>query len=189
MEKILTINSIRAKLGFRPLLGKGEFPMKEMIVATGLDGAIGKNNKLLWDLKDDMKHFVEITKGRNVVMGRKTLDSLPNGPLKGRNNIVISNTTIGSFRIDETTGLYFRTYEEFLAENIDDYVVIGGAQIYELFMANIEKIYVTLVFDTFREADTHIPAIPAEWIPQAVEFYPADERNSHPFHIVEMTRR
>lgn len=164
--------------------------MIEMLVATGLDGAIGKDNKLLWNLKDDMKHFVKITKGRTVVMGRKTFESLPNGPLKGRENIVISNSTIGYFRHDDGTTVLFLSYEEFMALNYDDYVVIGGSQIYELFKANVNTIWVTLVFGIFPEADTHIPTIdPAEWIPHEAEFHPANERNDYPFHIVRMTKR
>ena len=66
--------------------------MIEMIVTAGICREIGKDNKLLWNLKDDMKHFVNVTKGKNVVMGRKTFDSFPNRPLKGRNNYVLSNS-------------------------------------------------------------------------------------------------
>lgn len=164
--------------------------MKELIVAAGLDGAIGKDNKLLWDLKDDLKHFFKVTKGKNVVMGSKTFDSLPNGPLKGRHNYVITHSTIGTFSYDDNTKLTFLAYDEFLQLNVNDYVVIGGNQIYELFKANVDIIWLTLVFGLFPEADTFIPEINAsEWIPHVADFYPANERNEYPFHIVKMTKR
>lgn len=164
--------------------------MIEMIVAMGLDGAIGKNNGLLWDLKDDMKHFVKVTKGRTVVMGMNTFNSLPKGPLKGRENIVITNQRKESYIHDDNTTVLFVTYETFLELKVRDYVVIGGAQIYELFKANVDKIHLTLVFDVFPEADVYFPSLNInEWVPHEAEFYPADERNQFPFHIVEMTRR
>ena len=66
--------------------------MIAIIVAIAQNGVIGKDNKLLWHLSDDLKRFKAITTGHTVVMGRKTYESLPFRPLKNRRNIVISRT-------------------------------------------------------------------------------------------------
>ena len=163
--------------------------MKELIIACGLDGAIGKDNELLWNLKDDMKHFVNVTKGKNVVMGRKTFESLPHGPLKGRKNYVLSNTHKMSY-YDNGTYVEFLTYDKFMKKDMADYVVIGGSQVYELLVANVDKMYMTLVFDVCIEADSFIPMIDfSQWQTTNTEFYPANERNENSFHIIEMIKR
>jgi dihydrofolate reductase len=64
----------------------------DMVVAVNHNGIIGKNNKLLWRIPEDMKNFQRLTMHNIVVMGRKTYDSLPFGPLKTRINIVITST-------------------------------------------------------------------------------------------------
>ncbi len=66
-----------------------------LIVAVDRNWAIGKNNKLMWSIPADMKFFREKTKGNIVIMGRKTLESFPQGqPLKGRVNIVITSIAL-----------------------------------------------------------------------------------------------
>ena len=61
-------------------------------LAVNKNGIIGRNNKLLWDIPEDMKHFRRLTNHSIIVMGRRTFDSLPFGPLKSRINIVITST-------------------------------------------------------------------------------------------------
>ena len=68
----------------------------DLIVAVDRNWGIGYKNKLLCSLPSDMKHFVKTTTGKTVIMGRKTLESFPNGkPLKNRQNIVFSKTAKG----------------------------------------------------------------------------------------------
>lgn len=131
--------------------------MIEMIVAMGLNREIGKDNKLLWNLEDDMKHFVKTTKGKNVVMGRKTFESLPGGPLKGRHNYVITTGFKHGIIVNENTKVNFLSYEDFLALNLKNFIVIGGTEIYELFIANTDIIHCTLVYDVCEKADTYFP--------------------------------
>lgn len=66
--------------------------MLSIIAAVARNGVIGKDNQLLWHLPEDMRHFRETTRGKPVIMGRKTWESLPDAfrPLPGRHNIVIS---------------------------------------------------------------------------------------------------
>ena len=63
-----------------------------IIVAMGEDRAIGKDNQLLWRLSDDLRRFKALTTGHTILMGRRTYESLPNGALPNRRNIVISRT-------------------------------------------------------------------------------------------------
>ena len=63
-----------------------------IVVAIALDGAIGRGNDLLWHLPADLKRFKELTTGHTILMGRKTFDSLPRGPLPNRRNIVVSRS-------------------------------------------------------------------------------------------------
>jgi len=166
--------------------------MIEMIVAKGLNNEIGFEGKLLWNLKDDMEHFVKTTKGKMVVMGRKTFDSLPKGPLKGRTNIVLTNGKKAHYEVDDTTEVFFMDYQEFKnMESTHDFIVIGGAQIYKLFIDKTDKLYLTSVQGTF-EADAFFPMEMInkdEWIPGSPEVFEVDERNDHAFHIIEITRK
>lgn len=163
--------------------------MIEMIMAAGLNGEIGKDNKLLWRLKDDMKHFVNVTKGKNVVMGRKTCESLPNGVLYGRKNYVLSNTISLGYYVNHNTYIEYLTYEQFLKKDIDC-VVIGGSQVYELFKDKADIVHLTVVDATFPEADAFAPLIDftdGYKFRQPTE-YLANENNEYPFAIYKLTR-
>ncbi|MBO5758724.1 MAG: dihydrofolate reductase, partial [Rikenellaceae bacterium] len=61
-----------------------------IIVAAAKNGAIGRDNQLLYHLPNDLKHFKELTTGHTIIMGRKTFESLPKGALPNRRNIVLS---------------------------------------------------------------------------------------------------
>ena len=117
------------------------------IVAVGKNGGIGiENNKLPWNIPNDLIHFKNITLNKIVVMGRNTYESIPekNRPLKSRFNIVISTHTNTSSH----SNLVFCSFTE--AKTLiqsstysDECVVIGGGEIYELFKDHITKIYLT----------------------------------------------
>ena len=122
-----------------------------IIVAIAQNNAIGKDNKLLWHISNDLKRFKKITKGHQVIMGKKTYESLPNGPLPNRKNIVISDDKNDKFEgcitvysIDEALDLCNETEESF---------IIGGASIYKQFLPFANKFYLTRVYKDF-EADT-----------------------------------
>ena len=76
----------------------------ELIVAFNKKGVIGKDNTIPWHVPEDLKYFQKTTKGHIIVMGRKTYESLPNGPLKNRINIVITNNPS---QYTETETLFF----------------------------------------------------------------------------------
>ena len=121
----------------------------KLIVAVDKLWGIGKNNGLLFDLKLDMKHFVEHTKGKVVVMGANTLKSLPNGmPLKNRTNIVLNPD--GDIFDAINKGYILTTSLDELLEQINavkdnEVYVIGGAMMYHTLLPYCDTAYITKV--------------------------------------------
>jgi dihydrofolate reductase len=121
----------------------------KLIVAVDKNWGIGKNNGLLFDLKLDMKHFVEHTKGKVVVMGANTLRSLPNGmPLKNRTNIVL-NPDGNIFDAIEKGYIFTTSLDELLeqinAQEDKEVYVIGGAMMYHTLLPYCDTAYITKV--------------------------------------------
>ena len=155
-----------------------------MIVAMDRDGCIGKGNALPWRLSCDMARFKGLTEAdgfNSVVMGRRTWDSLPDRfrPLPERVNIVMSRDTDWE---DEgaITALYAgRAIEIAFAEGSDECWIIGGAQIYEMFMDRVEEIHVTEV-QTDDSGDVFFPKWDqSQWSKLLVETVGADEQNEY----------
>ncbi|MBO4371715.1 MAG: dihydrofolate reductase, partial [Bacteroidales bacterium] len=127
-----------------------------LIVAVAENGAIGKNNDLLWHISADLKHFKALTTGHCIIMGRKTYESFPKRPLPNRRNVVITN----NMDYCEEGCEVVHSVEEAIALCKDDEqsFVIGGATVYRKFVPLVNNIYLTTVFATF-EADTFFPEI------------------------------
>ena len=128
-----------------------------LIVAVDKNWAIGKENKLLVSIPQDMKFFRETTMGKVVVMGRKTLESFPGGqPLKKRTNIVIT----GDRNYDVKDAIVVHSIEEALEElkkyDQDDIYVIGGESIYRQMLPYCKLAHVTKINHAY-EADTYFP--------------------------------
>ncbi len=137
-------------------------PQLSIIVAVTNDGAIGRNGDLIYRLRPDMRHFRALTMGHPIIMGRKTWESLPNGALPGRRNIVLSRQP--GYRADGAE--VFASLDDALAAlNPDDTpMVIGGAHVYEQAMPMADHLYMTRIDAPAPGADTYFPAIdPAEW--------------------------
>ena len=127
-----------------------------LVVATDAQGVIGKDNKLPWHCKEDLKHFKEITTGKHIVMGRKTFDSLPK-MLPNRHHIVLTRDE--NFSHDGVE--VFNDIDDLLVtyEGKEDLYIIGGAEIYRQFMEKCDKIEMTII-NGFHEGDTFFPKIP-----------------------------
>lgn len=133
-----------------------------LVVAASNNNVIGKDNRLVWSLPDDMKHFKNVTWGMPVVMGRKTFESFKR-PLPGRKNIVLSNQK--GLRIDGAIVLNSVKDVAFMVKEADvkELMVIGGGEIYKMYYPKANRIYLTRV-DTVIEGDTHFPVIEEkEW--------------------------
>lgn len=128
-----------------------------LIVAVDKNWAIGKDNKLLVSIPDDMKFFRETTTGKVVVMGRKTLESFPNSkPLPNRVNIVLTRDA----KYEAKGAIIVHSKEELNEElkkyNSDDIYVIGGESIYRMMLDECDRAFVTYV-DYSYDADTYFP--------------------------------
>ncbi|WP_066735810.1 dihydrofolate reductase [Bariatricus massiliensis] len=127
-----------------------------LIVAVDKNWAIGKNNKLLVSIPADMKFFRETTKGNIVVMGRKTLESFPQGqPLKNRVNIVITQNQ--DYQVKDA--IVVHSVEEAVQEcgkQEGEVFVIGGESVYRAMLPYCDTAYITKI-DHAYEADTYFP--------------------------------
>ena len=131
-----------------------------IVVAISENNAIGKDNKLLWHLPNDLKHFKEITTGHTVIMGRKTFDSVGK-PLPNRRNIVITRNKINIPGCEVVNSI--KQAIELCLGEIEIFIV-GGAEIYKQSIDITNNIYLTMVHQTF-EADTFFPEInKKQWI-------------------------
>lgn len=129
----------------------------KLIVAVDKNWAIGKENKLLVSIPADMKFFRTKTANKVVVMGRKTLESFPNGqPLKNRTNIVLTRNqdyeVKGAVVVHDLDTLL----EEIKKYSSDEVYCIGGDSIYKLLLPYCDTAYVTKI-DFAYEADTYFP--------------------------------
>lgn len=132
------------------------------IVAVDQNWAIGKDGDQLIYLKEDLKRFRALTLGHPIVVGRKTLATFPGGkPLKGRDNLVLSQTT--GFSMEGAR--VFGSVEALLKEVPQDAFVVGGSAVYTALLPWCERVYVTYIEAAFPEADTFFPNLDAmeEW--------------------------
>ena len=131
--------------------------MLSIVVAKAKNNIIGKDNKLLWHLPEDLKRFKNLTTGHTLIMGRKTFESLGK-ILPNRKHIVFTQNP--DFKInDENVRVVHSMLEiqEYI-ENEEENFVIGGAMIYNLLMPYVTKMYVTQIDKEF-EGDAVFPKI------------------------------
>lgn len=169
------INDIEATKN--PPLGGGG---AALIVAASTNNAIGKDNKLLWHLPNDLKFFKNTTWGFPVIMGRKTFEAV-NKPLPGRINIVITRKddwkaegVINATDLDDAI-------VKAAATNANQIFIIGGGEIYKQSMDIADTIYMTRVHAVL-DGDTFFPVIDEqEWELVSNEDFPADEKHAYAY--------
>ncbi len=158
-----------------------------IIAAMADDRAIGFQNKLPWHLPADLKKFKELTTGHAIIMGRKTFESLPNGPLPNRKNIVLTSLL--------TEGVVENYFE---ADSLDDafeicsgqelVFVIGGAAVYNQCIEYADELYLTYIHGKFQ-ADTYFPELNmSEWSEVSRQDFAADDKNPHAYSFVKYTK-
>lgn len=128
--------------------------MVNIIAVVDRDRAIGYQNRLIYNIPEDLKHFKKLTMGHTVLMGRKTFESLPNGPLPGRRNIVVSRT------IDNIKGVdIYKSIPQALeaCSNEEEVFIIGGAEIYRQTIDIADRLYLTVVDNGSQLADSWFP--------------------------------
>jgi len=151
--------------------------MITIIVAVSENNGIGLGNRLLVHLPGDLKRFKNITLGHSLIMGKKTWESLPNKPLAGRRNIVITDNPDDTFE----GALKAKSIQEALSlcEAGKEVFIIGGGSVYRQFMPLADRLLVTHIHREY-ESDTFFPVIdPEEWtITEEEEHVLADEQNT-----------
>lgn len=159
-----------------------------IIVAIADDNAIGKNNDLLWRMPADMKHFKALTTGHTVIMGRKTFESLPNGSLPNRKNVVLTSMPKAQF----TNCFVSKSIHDALdiCKDDDQIFIIGGAQVYKHSLDIANKMYITRVHTNFPDADTHFPNVNWDlWEETERQDFEADEKNPYPYTFLTYIRK
>ena len=151
-----------------------------MIASIGKNLELGKNNQLIWPIKEDLKFFREQTMGKPIIMGRKTLESLPK-LLPGRRHIVLTSSNIDNSEIvvvhsKEELLEFIRSYQ-------DEVMVIGGASIYHQLLEEAHKLILTEVDAEDKDADSYFPSFNKdEWDREVISSY--DEHNPSYKHLV-----
>lgn len=158
--------------------------MLSMIVAVANNNVIGKDNKLLWSIPEDLKRFKEITTGKTIIMGRNTFESLGR-VLPNRKHVVLSSSE--EFNVeDENVKIVKGTYE--LEEYIDseeECFVIGGGIVYRILMKYADKIYITKINADF-DGDTYFPEIDEnEW--EIIESKQGIKNEENPYDYIYIT--
>ncbi len=149
------------------------------VVAASTNNVIGKNNRLLWSLPNDMKFFKNTTWGMPVIMGRKTYESLGK-PLEGRTNIVITRQELNITGAHTVKNLD-EAIEAAGATDAREAFIIGGGQIFAEAMSIADKIYITRVH-TIIEGDTYFPVIDeSQWNLVSNLDFPADAKHAYAY--------
>ncbi len=154
--------------------------MITLLVAAADNDAIGKNNKLLWTLPNDMKFFKNTTWGMVVIMGRKTFESLGKA-LPGRTNIVITSKKDWTAKDVQTAHSIDEALELAAHSNCKEYFIIGGGEIYRQCMSIANKALITRVHHSF-DADTYFTGFnPAEWVLKEKLDFTKDEKHDYDY--------
>ena len=158
--------------------------MITIIAAVAKNRAIGFENKLLYWLPNDLKRFKALTTGHTIIMGRNTFESLPKGALPNRRNVVLSRTT------KELPGCdVFPTLEEAIqsCQPEEDVYIIGGARVYEQAIKFADRLCLTEIDDTPRDADAFFPDY-SDWKVETKEAHPKDEKHAFEYAFVDYVR-
>lgn len=154
--------------------------MLTFIVAMDQNQLIGYQNTLPWHLPADLKYFRAMTWGKPIIMGRKTYQSIGK-PLPGRSNIVISrdrHLALAGCQVwhDLSAVVTHR-------DTATEYVVIGGATLYQQLFPYVQRLYVTWIHATFT-GDTYFPIDLSNWPEATRQDYPVDKDNPYAYSFV-----
>lgn len=156
-----------------------------IIAAMSDNRAIGRDNQLPWRMPADLAHFKRLTMGKPIIMGRRTWESLP-GLLPHRTHIVVTRDRDYLANGAEVVHSIDQAIE--LAGDVDEVMVVGGANLYAQTIPLATRMYLTYVHE-FIDGDTSFPDYEeGEWREVSRERHAADERNPHAYSFVELER-
>lgn len=162
--------------------------MLSIVVAISENNVIGKDNKLLWHIPEDMKRFKMLTTGHTIIMGRKTFESLGK-VLPDRKHIIL--TRDHSYVVDnENVQIVndINKLDEYIEDDKENFV-IGGAIIYSQLIGKVDKIYMTKIHKTF-EGDAYFPKLnETEWMEIQREKGIQDSENPYDYEYITYIRK
>lgn len=162
--------------------------MLSIIAAISDNNVIGKDNKLIWHLPEDLKRFKQLTTGHTIIMGRKTFESLGR-VLPNRKHIVLTRDT--NYQVDDENVEIvndIESLEEYINPEEENFV-IGGAIIYRQLIPKVDKLYITRIHEKF-EGDAYFPVInEAEWKEAEKIQGVKDEKNTYDYEFLIYVRK
>jgi len=162
--------------------------MLSTIVAIANNNVIGKDNKLIWHLPEDLKRFKQITTGKNIIMGRKTFESLGR-VLPNRKHIILCNDMEMDIDNENVEILDDISKLDKYINSDEENFVIGGATIYKLLMPYVNKLYITKINQDF-EGDVYFPEIKeAEWKEISKEKGLKNDENPYDYEYITYIRK
>ena len=161
--------------------------MLSIIVAVAENNVIGKDNKLIWHLPEDLKRFKKLTTGHTIIMGRKTFESLGR-VLPNRKHVILCNDMELNIEDENVEVLEDISMLKQYIDSTEENFIIGGATIYKLLLPYANKIYLTLIHEKF-EGDVFFPEIDErEWKVVETEKGLKDEKNPYDYEYITYTR-
>ena len=162
--------------------------MLSIIVAIANNNVIGKDNKLIWHLPEDLKRFKNLTTGHNIIMGRKTFESLGR-VLPNRKHIVLCNDVSLNIENENVEVLSDVNLLDKYIKSDEENFVIGGATIYRLLLPKASKLYITKINESF-EGDVYFPEIDLDdWKVVSKEKGKKDEKNTYDYEYINFERK
>lgn len=162
--------------------------MISIIVAIANDDVIGKDNKLIWHISEDLKRFKRITNNHKMIMGRKTFQSLP-GVLPNREHIIITRDP--NFKVDSNQVSIYHDLDSLINKyknSEEEVFIIGGAEIYTQFLPHAHKVYLTKLNHSF-DGDTYFPEINYDEFTTEFTSEPIiDEKNNIEYKFINLIR-
>ena len=160
-------------------------PRITIVAAMDRGRVLGAQGDLPWHLPKDLRHFKRLTRGKPVVMGRKTWESIP-GALPKRLNVVV--TRRAGYRAEGATVVGSLEAAMAAAGDVEEVMIVGGAQIYALALEIADRLELTYIDATY-EGDTFFPDFDeSAWRVVAEETHEPDERHAHAFRFVSLER-
>lgn len=157
-----------------------------IVVAMSDNGMIGQNNQLLWHLPNDLKHFKALTLNKPIIMGRKTYESIGK-PLPNRQNIILTNARY--LQLPGCDVVHSVNEALDISENAQEIMIIGGGEIYKLFMPLVSTMHITYVH-TQLPGDVAFPIFNQnEWQETSRQDFNKDEKHLYDYSFVTLIRR
>ena len=171
---------------------KIRYPKLSIVVAKSRNHVIGRDGDLPWKLSSDLKHFKRVTLGKPCLMGRVTWESLP-FPLPGRPNLVLTRDKSYKAKkaevFNDMSDMVGHGFELAGQMDVDEVMLIGGAQLYARLLPFCDKLYISDV-DAVIDGDAHFPVISTfDWSLTREEVVPKSEKDDYPFTIREYSRK